>query len=126
MPDGRLMLSGTISNEMDQFGGVYFFESEHITVDINESESSQAARLGQPWPNPAKEYSILPLNLERSGNLRIELNDINGRLVMIPFEGYLTSGNNKVKIDVSQLEKGTYIYTVGFEENKQSGKLLVK
>lgn len=126
MPDGRLMLSGTISNEMSQFGGVYFFESEHITVGINEPGSSPTARLGQPWPNPAKEYSILPVNLEKSEKLRIELTDISGRKVMVPFDGFMSSGNNQVKIDVSRLEKGTYIYTVGFGESKQSGKLLVK
>lgn len=126
MNDGRLLMSGKISNEFTQFGGLYFFETEHVAVGTKEPGLPEVRLAGQAYPNPAKELTVLPVTLDNGAEVTIEVIDVSGRLVMVPYSGYLPSGLNQVKIDVSMLEKGMYIYAVSCGEKQKTGKIIVK
>lgn len=125
MNDGRLLLSGKISNEMAQFGGFYFFEAEHVAVGIKEPVLTEAKLAGQVYPNPVKEFAVLPITLDRGADVSIEVLDVSGRTVMVPFIGFMPGGANQVKIDVSELQKGMYIFNVRCGIMKESGKFVV-
>ncbi len=126
MSDGRLVLSGRIMNEMAQFSGMFFYESEHVAVGIKDPVITDAKMTGQIYPNPANGFTILPITLEGGSDVTIEVLDVSGRLVMIPYSGFMSSGDNRVKIDVAGLEKGMYIYNVKCGAVKETGKFVVE
>lgn len=126
LPDGRLLMSGKVSNEMSQFGGLYFFASEHIPVGLDDPELPQRDLTGAVYPNPANETAILPITLQRGANVALEISDISGKLVRVVYSGYLPEGLTNVAMDLSLLEKGVYLYTLRCGEKLQSGKVVVK
>ena len=60
------------------------------------------------YPNPAKEQATLTYALGRSRNLKIDLYDLNGKLVQTLDQGQQTEGFHKLNVNTSTLPAGMY------------------
>jgi len=75
-------------------------------------------------PNPSDESNILSMNLPETANIRVELYDMQGRLINIPYYGMLPKGNHQITNDVSKLAAGTYIYRITSEKWQTADKFI--
>jgi hypothetical protein len=60
------------------------------------------------YPNPAKEQATLTYALGRSRTLKIDLYDLNGKLVQTLDQGQQTEGFHKLNVNTSTLPAGMY------------------
>lgn len=80
--------------------------------------------LGQNIPNPANYSTSIPYYLPRAGKVKFMLTNIMGQEIY--FEEFnQTSGDGLIEIDLSSVSKGIYFYTMIFEGNRYSNKMIV-
>jgi hypothetical protein len=86
-------------------------DEDLIITDIKEvKDNANNNRLFPPFPNPTKEVLSITFDLEKAGNLSINLLDLNGRVVRIfaQNERY-TEGQHQLDADLKGLANGAYI-----------------
>jgi len=80
--------------------------------------------IGLPRPNPTQGDAILPIYLPNAENLRIELSDLNGKLLWVN-DLQLEEGNHHVEIPASSMSgKGVYVWRIWAGEVVKAGKLV--
>lgn len=82
-------------------------------------------RLGQNFPNPARNYTNIQFYTNASGHLRLSIHDMRGRKIQEIVSGFHHQGQYDIRVDVSQLPPGTYIYQVSQGQWKSSAKMTV-
>lgn len=68
--------------------------------------------LGKPYPNPFNAQVTLPLQLPQNSNVRLDLYNLQGRLLETIFEGNLSAGVHAIRYDASRLSSGMYFVRV--------------
>lgn len=96
----------------------------------NENFNQNRFGLGQNYPNPMEETTVIPLTLKTDAKVNIQIFDLRGRFIRTVTDSELAAGLNEITIDRNGLTSGSYIYKVKvtnaegvFEQSKQ---LLVK
>jgi trimeric autotransporter adhesin len=69
------------------------------------------------YPNPATNTVNVLIKTNNDKNLKLNLYDINGRLISNPLEIKGSVGENTIPLNIGQLQSGIYIYTLT-ENNK--------
>lgn len=78
------------------------------------------------YPNPAADRVTLSYTLNQSGNVNITVTDIMGRVVLMENQGKKEAGfAYKTSINTSNMNNGTYFYTVEVNGVKSTDKLVV-
>lgn len=98
--------------------GNYIFSKQQVyTATTGIEETAGISTLGI-YPNPANNLvNIVYLNNGNNSNTGVTISDLSGRVVMQqPFEA--TGGMNKEAIDVSALNSGIYVVTLGGKSSK--------
>ena len=88
-----------------------------VGIELNESNNL----VNKIYPNPASDYVIFQVNEGSSFNL--EITDITGKIVVLE---KIESGTDKYRLDLSNIDKGIYIYKLSNDNQSQSGRLIVK
>lgn len=88
-------------------------------VGYSEMINAQQFRINNNFPNPAKEYTIIPIDFKKSGNLSIDLYDLEGRKLKSIFNGQVAQGYKEIKIDLSTLKaaNSNFAYQLKFENS---------
>ncbi len=84
--------------------------------------SPVAYRLYQNYPNPFNPSTEISFSIPERGITKLEIYNSLGQLVSVPFSGYHSAGNYKVKFDGNGLSSGVYIYRLksgGFTQSKK-------
>jgi hypothetical protein len=85
-------------------------------VSVTElSPLTTAISLGNLYPNPTSGVLNLELNLESDVICRIDLYDLQGKMVKRLEEKLLVQGSNEVKFNVSELSAGSYLLKIDTE-----------
>jgi hypothetical protein len=94
---------------------------EHIMLTRGEAGASAVGLVAGPTfaigslhPNPVASgrSARLDLSIPADARLRIEIHDMSGSLVAVPYSGSVTAGTNGLSIDTSGLIPGIYQFTV--------------
>jgi len=75
------------------------------------SENMQNVALEQNYPNPVKDYTTIKFKTRGFG-VRMELVDIQGRVVKTIVDKELSAGQHEIKIYIKDLSPGTYAYVM--------------
>lgn len=78
--------------------------------------------LGENYPDPASDYTIIPYTNDSGDNGIIEISDASGRAVYL-FDVY--EGNNQINIDTRTLQPGIYTYTYILENSEVISKKFI-
>lgn len=103
----------------------------NVVTGINDIEPETQFKLGNNYPNPVVDETIIPVTLLRNSDVKIEILDLQGRKVYEIEKLNMNHGLQKVPVNVGALNlaSGRYIYSVEIHnENgtfKQS-KMMVK
>lgn len=96
------------------------------TTSLENSEMHEGIRLGQNVPNPARDYTVIAIESEHlAENARIEIRDLNGRLIHQELLGHLTPGEHTQIIDTSGIPAGLYLYTLSTTNQRQTKRMTV-
>jgi len=94
------------------------------SADIKEY-ISQSAKLHNPYPNPARAITCIPVESETRGEIKLELLDINGRIVKTLFEGETSEGMKNYFFDASEMSSGVYIIRLQTNNGSASKRIIV-
>ena len=78
------------------------------------------------FPNPVDENTTFSFNLKEDAKIKINIYDMNGKLVTSPYNSPLPIGNNSIIVDLSDLETGNYLYSIESNGVKSASKKLIK
>ncbi|HQQ13010.1 MAG TPA: PKD domain-containing protein [Bacteroidales bacterium] len=92
---------------------------------LGTSEIPDSFFVREPYPNPANDQLNLDINRSDGGQIRVNILDISGRLIMKHTET-LGAGINKLSLPVSQLEKGMYLVQFMDESGRQISRRFIK
>ena len=99
--------------------------SFNCLTGIDETTIPVTATVGSNYPNPARDFTFLPLTLNKSADVSIRVNDIFGKEVMWIDKGFMQAGENNLQMDVKSLANGIYFYSVSTGDLKIPGKFIV-
>ncbi len=80
--------------------------------------------IGQNTPNPAREYTSIPVNLVRNENVNVSVSNLLGKKV-IEHSYNLHRGRNNINLDVHGLQPGIYLYTVTIGKNNTTRRMII-
>jgi hypothetical protein len=104
------------------------FKSADWAVGVEEVPSdndvnSVASNL-KVYPNPVNDLASIEYDMMRTGDLLIEMYDLNGRLVRRE-NHHLVRGLQTIKLNVNDIEPGTYLISAMSNNNRKSAKVIV-
>ena len=66
----------------------------------------------QLFPNPILTTATLDFDLEKNENIKVEISNVAGQLLLTPFDGKKPRGNHQLEFDVSNYSQGIYFCKV--------------
>jgi len=111
------------ANDMDV---LYLDEITVVEAPVTVSEiTKNGVSLFQNQPNPAKNFTNISFSLQKSADVKLNLFDITGRMVMSLYEGGKSSGNHKIVLDTRTLDAGVYFYSLSVDGATISKRMVV-
>ncbi|MEX0610375.1 MAG: T9SS type A sorting domain-containing protein [Balneolaceae bacterium] len=102
---------------------IYIYNSDEFSVDKEkEIIEMKDFRLNQNFPNPFNPTTKISYNLPTSGDVKLEVFDITGRLVSTLISQSQIAGNYTLSFDASAFSSGIYIYRLkasGFVQTRK-------
>ena len=78
-------------------------------------------KLGQNYPNPFNAVTLIPLELPQRSKVKLEIFNIRGQLLGMPYETIYDAGWHKIKWDASKLPSGVYFCRITAEGLEKGG-----
>ncbi len=95
------------------------------TFGIGDDKFMNGLKLGQSFPNPAKGRVTIEYELQTANDVRIELCDIQGKIVKSFPQGRQVAGKHSFSFDSSQMAPGVYFYTLFSGQKHLTKRLLI-
>jgi len=77
------------------------------------------------FPNPMKDQAVFSYELKAGSQVEISLFDLQGRSIRTLLKEYTPAGPKTQAFDISDLDKGVYIYFFNPGDHSESGKMVV-
>ncbi|MBK9637853.1 MAG: T9SS type A sorting domain-containing protein [Bacteroidetes bacterium] len=108
------------SNGIDPAVGSYFIIDD-VSFDMASSLSeNQVVSIGNLFPNPAKDQITFPFHLNKSGQAKLEIIDLQGRVIHTLLDQNLPAGDYRIQEKLEKLESGNYFCRLRFENSEVS------
>lgn len=98
---------------------------DECTVGIQNPVIALEYKLAQNYPNPFNPTTTIEYSIIKSGNAKITVYDVNGRLVSTLINNNHNPGSYKVDFDGASLSSGIYIYKIETKEFTDSKKMIL-
>lgn len=92
-------------------------------LDVKDNKEAQSLVI---YPNPAVNEATISYTLNETSNVEFRMYDLNGREVSSFVSGVQAKGNHYQMIDVSKLQRGSYVVQMITKSNTISARLIVK
>ena len=89
-----------------------------------ESPASLQFRLGQNYPNPFNPNTIIPYQLDRAGEVLLEVYNVAGKWIATLAQGRQSAGRYEVNFNAQEFASGAYYYKLTVFGNIQTRKML--
>ena len=86
---------------------VFFDNTSNITENNKEFQHNITS-----YPNPATSVVNICFNTEKESNVKINIYDLTGKLIINIEKVISNTGFNEMKLDISRLNSGMYFYSV--------------
>jgi hypothetical protein len=121
-PDLELFLYSECEESIQSsvFASIYFGDATGV-----EDLASNISRLSI-FPNPTSDMVNVKFNLLRSGNVKLELYDMLGRLQMQDWNEKLAAGEQQKQLDVAQMSPGIYMLVIQNGVDRVTKKVIIE
>ncbi len=96
--------------------------NEHGNINDGVDLASEVAKMGQNYPNPFKNTTVVDYELTTGSNVTFEVMDLTGRKVLMVDNGMMPAGKHSQTLATNNLDAGVYFYTLkagSFVQTKQ-------
>ena len=112
------------------FGFFYGLWNPAVLPKHNHAETAElmlpkSVFLSENYPNPFNPTTTISFGLPEAGQVRMQVYDIKGRLVLTLAEGFYPAGQHDLLLDASQLSSGTYFYSLQTGASKEIKRMLL-
>jgi hypothetical protein len=76
-------------------------------------------------PNPASNSININFSVEKPSKVEVEIYDITGKIIKTIKNNDVVTGKNAISVDLSNLEAGSYMYSINANGNKMFSKFMV-
>jgi hypothetical protein len=90
------------------------------------SKTENSLSIGQPYPNPFNDQTMIPFSLNKAGQVNVKVYNSMGQLVKNVTESKNSAGSHSIAIERENLQAGMYFYVIRVDNNQQTGTLMVK
>lgn len=98
---------------IDGYSGLVPAISLNIDIATNVNETTTEVT-SYPYPNPANNLLTIPIKRSVSGNIKLEMFDVLGKIVLTENKN---SGNNQsLKVNVASITNGNYLFKLTFDD----------
>lgn len=81
--------------------------------------------LDQNYPNPFNPATFISFNLPSDGYVSLKVYDVTGKEIAELMDEYGYAGNNQIQFNANDLTSGVYFYTLIFNNQSQTRKMLL-
>ncbi|MDA3871834.1 MAG: T9SS type A sorting domain-containing protein [Candidatus Marinimicrobia bacterium] len=92
--------------------------------DTQSSVPKQFELIGN-YPNPFNNSTVFKFYLPSTGNVTIDVYNVNGQRVATAYNGILNTGTNNITFTSNNLSSGIYIYRIKTSSNISQGKMML-
>jgi len=89
-------------------------------------EEGDDIQLNKIYPNPAKAITVIPITSNRQQKVRIQLMNLQGKIVNEVYNGEIVAGDKNFFIDASFYASGLYQVRIQTDEYEQVQKLVIE
>ena len=114
-----VFVQDSVSNDVLQSGSSSFTVSSVGLVDLKADQ-----QIGV-YPNPAKDFAAIAINLQRSSAVDISIVDVSGKLVYSNKTAAVEAGKNEIKVNTSEFPTGVYTIIVNTGNGILNEKLII-
>ncbi len=93
------------------------------SVGLDDITTTEEFSVSQNRPNPFIETCEIDVYIPQNGHIYLDVQDINGRIVYSTDNNY-TQGNNRISLPLYNLPSGTYYYTVRYNKQRITKKMI--
>ena len=86
---------------------------------------AEAFELGQNYPNPFSQHTVIPFALSEAAHVRIFVMDATGHLVYNT-EAFYPAGNSQLQLDMGRFPAGVYYYGIETNQGRQMRKMIMR
>ena len=95
------------------------------SVGINDYVSHGDLSIYAASPNPANTTININFSVAKPATVEIQVYDVTGKIVKTVKNNDVVTGKNAISVDVSNLEAGSYMYSINANGNKMFSKFIV-
>ena len=122
-------LAGNATNNNTLADGADNVYTQHIiwnpqSAGITESESTKF--MASIFPSPSKDMLTIQMNILESGDMKIQLYNLNGTLVKTLSNRKVENGMFNEKYLINDLPKGIYLLTINCNQNEYTKKIIIE
>ncbi len=96
-----------------------------ILTSVDGGSNVSGTTLAQNYPNPVQSWTAIPFSLEAPSSVTVALYSVTGELVAELAHRQLEAGNHELLFDASELQSGSYIYTLHVGERTLTKRMKV-
>lgn len=89
------------------------------------SQTKNTLSIGQPYPNPFNDQTMIPFSLNKAGQINVKVYNSMGQLVKNMTESRNSAGTHSIAIERENLQAGMYFYVIRVDNNQQTGTLII-
>jgi PKD repeat protein len=97
----------------------------YISIGVNSIEEYSAISACRIAPNPINSSAKISLDLENSGLLTINMQNITGKKVKMVYKQYQQKGNCEIEMNVDDLINGIFFMTIQLNNRSLTKKILI-
>lgn len=112
---------GTDQQQFAYFPQIGFHVSDPVGID----DPTHGFTDLSVFPNPAVSHTMISFSLEKPSSVRVTVKDLTGKVVMTLGENSLSSGQQNISLNTSELDGGLYFCTLATEQGEISTKFTV-
>ncbi len=113
------------SDNLSQFFMWYVLANAQSVDDANRPVMPENYALYQNYPNPFNPTTSIEFALRSAGDVKLNVFDMNGRLVKEVVNNHLDAGYHTVEIDASDLAAGIYLYRLTTGDFTNTRKMIL-
>jgi hypothetical protein len=93
---------------------------------VDKKDLKPSFSVSQNYPNPVNDLTTVGINITKPGNATLEVTNLMGQKLISMGKSNLTPGNHYFVVDGSQLVSGVYFYSVKFNNESITHKMIVE
>ncbi|HEX7342701.1 MAG TPA: T9SS type A sorting domain-containing protein, partial [bacterium] len=120
-PETQAAENDAIAPEHSGFGRGFFAKRSFTNGVSTVTPLPQEYKIRQNFPNPFNAETVIPLELPQRSKIRLEIYNVNGQRLGLPFEHTYDAGWPKIRWNAAKLPSGIYFYRITAEGLERGG-----